>query len=88
MICSDIDSTGGTAGLTIATRLAEGNATVAVIEAGSFYQLTNGNLSQVPGVSKAFEVVDGKLLTTTGSLGLEQCQRMLLLCTIRLLCHS
>lgn len=41
---------GGTAGLTIATRLAE-NATntVAVIEAGGFYELDNGNLSSIPG---------------------------------------
>ncbi|KAA8647953.1 GMC family oxidoreductase [Aspergillus tanneri] len=40
---------GGTAGLTIATRLAEqGAGTVAVIEAGSFYELDNGNLSQIP----------------------------------------
>lgn len=35
---------GGTAGLTIATRLAENsNITVAVIEAGNFYQIDNGN---------------------------------------------
>ncbi|KAF7541772.1 hypothetical protein G7054_g257 [Neopestalotiopsis clavispora] len=40
---------GGTAGLTIATRLIEQQAgSVAVIEAGSFYELTNGNLSQLP----------------------------------------
>jgi choline dehydrogenase len=40
---------GGTAGLTIATRLAEqGAGTVAVIEAGGFYELNNGNLSQIP----------------------------------------
>ncbi|KAL9092349.1 MAG: hypothetical protein Q9159_000857 [Coniocarpon cinnabarinum] len=40
---------GGTAGLAIATRLAE-NATnsVAVVEAGGFYELDNGNLSVVP----------------------------------------
>jgi choline dehydrogenase len=35
---------GGTAGLTIAARLAEGsNTTVAVVEAGGFYQMDNGN---------------------------------------------
>ncbi|KAJ5753792.1 Glucose-methanol-choline oxidoreductase C-terminal [Penicillium nucicola] len=40
---------GGTAGLTIATRLAEqGAGTVAVIEAGGFYELNNGNVSQIP----------------------------------------
>ncbi|MCJ1462395.1 hypothetical protein MMC07_000996 [Pseudocyphellaria aurata] len=38
---------GGNAGLTIATRLAE-TATVAVVEAGSFYEIDNGNLSQIP----------------------------------------
>lgn len=40
---------GGTAGLALATRLAEGNASVAVIEAGGFYETDNGNLSVVPG---------------------------------------
>ncbi|KAF2496541.1 alcohol oxidase [Lophium mytilinum] len=40
---------GGTAGLTIAARLAENpRFSVAVIEAGSFYEISNGNLSQVP----------------------------------------
>jgi choline dehydrogenase len=40
---------GGIAGLTLATRLVEQHAgSVAVIEAGSFYELTNGNLSQIP----------------------------------------
>lgn len=38
---------GGTAGLTLARRLAESN-TVAVIEAGSLYELDNGNLTQIP----------------------------------------
>ncbi|KAK5637449.1 hypothetical protein RRF57_013164 [Xylaria bambusicola] len=41
---------GGNAGLTIATRLAEQQSgSVAVVEAGTFYELGNGNLSQVPG---------------------------------------
>jgi choline dehydrogenase len=40
---------GGTAGLTLATRLAEQQAgSVAVIEAGGFYEIDNGNISQVP----------------------------------------
>ncbi|KAL4768503.1 putative choline dehydrogenase [Aspergillus nidulans var. acristatus] len=40
---------GGTAGLTLASRLSE-NATVrvAIIEAGSFYELDTGNTSQIP----------------------------------------
>lgn len=42
---------GGTAGLTIATRLAQnGSFSVAVVEAGSFYELGNGNRSQIPHV--------------------------------------
>jgi GMC oxidoreductase len=41
---------GGTAGLALATRLAEGSShTVAVIEAGGFYEQDNGNISVVPG---------------------------------------
>lgn len=40
---------GGTAGLTLAARLAETkNYSVAVVEAGSFYDITNGNNSVVP----------------------------------------
>ncbi|KAL8722177.1 MAG: hypothetical protein Q9225_001273 [Loekoesia sp. 1 TL-2023] len=40
---------GGTAGLTLATRLAEQQSgRVAVIEAGSFYEIGNGNISQIP----------------------------------------
>lgn len=43
---------GGTAGLTLATRLAENSSnTVAVIEAGGFYETDNGNLTSVPGYS-------------------------------------
>ncbi|KAL8758458.1 MAG: hypothetical protein Q9199_001476 [Rusavskia elegans] len=40
---------GGTAGLTVAARLSEDpTISVAVIEAGGFYELDNGNLSQIP----------------------------------------
>ncbi|KAK8130906.1 GMC oxidoreductase [Apiospora sp. TS-2023a] len=39
---------GGTAGLVVATRLAEGAKSVAVIEAGGFYGADAGNLSTVP----------------------------------------
>lgn len=46
---------GGTAGLTLATRLIEQRAgTVGVVEAGSFYEITNGNLSQVPATGSVF----------------------------------
>jgi choline dehydrogenase len=46
---------GGTAGLTIATRLVEQKAgTVGIIEAGTFYELSNGNLSEVPSAAGAF----------------------------------
>ena len=44
---------GGTAGLTIATRLAASQS-VAVIEAGSFYELGNSNYSQIPLFAAAF----------------------------------
>ena len=41
---------GGTAGLTMATRLAENkNLNIAVIEAGGFYEIDNSNNSVVPG---------------------------------------
>ena len=38
---------GGNAGLTVAARLAE-FASVAVIEAGGFYEIGNSNISQIP----------------------------------------
>lgn len=40
---------GGTAGLVVASRLAsDPRNSVAVIEAGTFYEISNGNLSQIP----------------------------------------
>ncbi|KAL9583414.1 MAG: hypothetical protein Q9212_002721 [Teloschistes hypoglaucus] len=40
---------GGTAGLTVASRLSQHpTVSVAVIEAGDFYEISNGNLSEVP----------------------------------------
>jgi len=46
---------GGTAGLAIATRLAEDpSKSVAVVEAGSFYEIGNGNLSEIPIFGPAF----------------------------------
>ncbi|TEY32845.1 hypothetical protein BOTCAL_0712g00010 [Botryotinia calthae] len=46
---------GGTAGLSIATRLAQnGSYSFAVVEAGDFYEFTNGNLSEIPADAFAF----------------------------------
>ena len=43
---------GGTAGNAIATRLAQkGSYSVAVVEAGGFYEIDNGNLSAIPAYS-------------------------------------
>ncbi|EMR80542.1 putative gmc oxidoreductase protein [Botrytis cinerea BcDW1] len=43
---------GGTAGITLASRLAENsNASVAIVEAGGFYEVDNGNFSVVPGLA-------------------------------------
>lgn len=40
---------GGTAGLAVAARLAENtDSQIAVIEAGSFYEIGNSNISQIP----------------------------------------
>lgn len=50
---------GGTAGLTIATRLAENRSlSVAVVEAGGFYEIDNGNLSIIPGQAVWFTGTD------------------------------
>lgn len=52
---------GGTAGLTIATRLAENlSLSVAVVEAGGFYEIDNGNLSVIPGGAIYFAGTDPK----------------------------
>lgn len=46
---------GGTAGLALARRLAANSSfTVAVVEAGDFYEFSNGNLSQIPAEAGAF----------------------------------
>lgn len=46
---------GGTSGLTVAKRLAENpSLSVAVIEAGGFYEIDSGNFSQIPGYETIF----------------------------------
>ena len=46
---------GGTAGLTLARRLtAKSSVSVAVIEAGDFFEFSNGNYSQVPAYASYF----------------------------------
>ena len=51
---------GGTAGLTIASRLAlsQCNLSIAVVEAGGFYEVDNGNASVVPGYGTMFSGLD------------------------------
>ena len=50
---------GGTAGLVVATRLAENpNVTDAVVEPGSFYEISNGNQRQIPFLSTKYVSVD------------------------------
>lgn len=52
---------GGTAGLTIASRLAENSSlTVAVVEAGGFYELDNGNFSVIPALAVFYTGADPK----------------------------
>ena len=76
---------GGTAGLALAARLAENTSiTVAVIEAGGFYEIDNGNTSVAPNLGLAYDfpgliltdaypTVDWGLTTTnqTGLMGQE-----------------
>ncbi|KAI7256977.1 hypothetical protein KC345_g10896 [Hortaea werneckii] len=53
---------GGLAGLVTATRLAEnGTFSVAVVEAGSFYEFTNSNKSQIPWYSESSQLNDRRI---------------------------
>ncbi|RHZ65327.1 GMC family oxidoreductase [Aspergillus thermomutatus] len=50
---------GGNAGLTVASRLAQNRSvSVAVVEAGSFYEIDNGNKSVVPGYGPYYAGLD------------------------------
>lgn len=50
---------GGTAGLTVANRLAKNSKlSVAVVEGGSFYEIDNGNYSQIPAYDVQFSSPD------------------------------
>ncbi|KAL8649802.1 MAG: hypothetical protein Q9210_004180 [Variospora velana] len=50
---------GGTAGLTVAQRLAKNpQLSIAVVEGGSFYEIDNGNYSQIPGYDVKFSSPD------------------------------
>ena len=52
---------GGNAGLTLGSRLAQDRSiTVAVIEAGGFYEIDNGNLSVIPGATTWYTGSDPK----------------------------
>lgn len=75
---------GGTAGLATASRLAAApNVTVAVVEAGSFYEFDGGNRSQVPGygstylafraLAKDYQLTDWDLITANQSVRLGCC---------------
>ena len=51
---------GGTGGLAVATRLSEDpTISVAVVEAGEFYEIANGNISQVPGLDVTYAYPSG-----------------------------
>lgn len=72
---------GGTAGLALATRLAAANLSVAVIEAGGFYETDNANLSVVPSDATFFTgssptnfqpLVDWGIATTPQPVGIDQ----------------
>lgn len=71
---------GGTAGLTVAQRLAANpQLSVAVIEGGSFYEIDNGNYSQIPAYDVQFSspdpasiqpLVDWGIVTSPQTVGL------------------
>lgn len=80
---------GGTAGLTLASRLVEQKAgSVAVIEAGTFYEISNGNVSQIPGTAATYvgkDKEDWQPLVDWGYLTTPQAVRIAILCNTKLL---
>ena len=56
----DVIVGGGTAGLVMATRLAQNKSSVAVIEAGGFVEVDNGNYSVIPAAGVRFSGADPK----------------------------
>ncbi|KAI9055014.1 hypothetical protein LZ554_002155 [Drepanopeziza brunnea f. sp. 'monogermtubi'] len=64
---------GGNAGNTIAARLALANYSVAVIEAGSFYETLNSNRTQIPGFAfqTALATFNGDSFTSLTNFGLQ-----------------
>lgn len=71
---------GGTAGLTVAARLAKDpSLSIAVVEAGGFYELDNGNRSVIPALAVFYSgsdpkdtqpLVDWGFVTTPQAVGL------------------
>lgn len=74
---------GGTAGIAVATRLAEDCTTsVALIEAGGFYEFDDGNFTQIPGYNGYFGgtyptirngLIDWQQMTVPMSVGCHLC---------------
>ena len=78
---------GGTSGLTVASRLAANPAvSVAVVEAGSFYEVDNGNISQIPAFDAEYSslsppttqpLVDWGIVTVPQKVCMQSTQRQL-----------
>jgi choline dehydrogenase len=76
---------GSLAGLAVANRLAENKSlSIAVVEPGSFYEISNGNLSQIPLYSEQYvskdpsdvqPLIDWELLTTPQPVSPPNCTK-------------
>ena len=68
---------GGTAGLTVAARLAEDpKLSVAVVEGGGFYELDNGNISQIPAYDVQYSGSDPSTIQPTVDWGIVTAPQM------------